>query len=190
MSTPTPLTTGQIAKYCGVNFRTVIRWIERGHLKAYKLPGRGDNRVKPEDFVAFLIANDMPVPAELQQNPTLLVVDDDVLMAKAIARTLRRAGYEVDVVHSGFEAGAAMVEKTPSLLTLDLNMPGMSGLDVLKHIRERFGDRVKVLIISGASPRELKNAISAGCDAVLEKPFANPQLLQHVEALVGKASDD
>ncbi|TNF38926.1 MAG: response regulator, partial [Gammaproteobacteria bacterium] len=40
------LTTGDIARYCQVNFRSVIRWIERGLLKAHKLPGRGDNRVK------------------------------------------------------------------------------------------------------------------------------------------------
>ena len=59
------LTTGEVAKYCGVNFRTVIRWIERGHLDAYKLPGRGDNRIPVESFVDFLNNNNMPVPEEL-----------------------------------------------------------------------------------------------------------------------------
>ena len=59
------LTTGEAAKYCGVNFRTVIRWIERGHLDAYKLPGRGDNRIPVDTFVDFLRQNDMPVPDEL-----------------------------------------------------------------------------------------------------------------------------
>ncbi|MDO6805884.1 helix-turn-helix domain-containing protein, partial [Wenyingzhuangia sp. 1_MG-2023] len=54
------LTTGEVAKYCGVNFRTVIRWIERGHLEAYKLPGRGDNRVPVAGFVRFLQSNEMP----------------------------------------------------------------------------------------------------------------------------------
>jgi excisionase family DNA binding protein len=47
------LTTGEAAKYCGVNFRTVIRWIERGHLDAYKLPGRGDNRIPVDTFVDY-----------------------------------------------------------------------------------------------------------------------------------------
>ena len=61
------LTTGEIARYCGVNFRTVIRWIERGRLKAYQLPGRGDNRVTVEDFIDFLKVNSMPIPEEFSQ---------------------------------------------------------------------------------------------------------------------------
>ena len=47
------LTSGEIASYCDVNLRTVIRWIESGKLKGFKLPGRGNNRVLVEDFVAF-----------------------------------------------------------------------------------------------------------------------------------------
>ena len=53
MTDKNTLTTGEAAKYCGVNFRTVIRCIERGHLKAYKLPGRGDNRIPVKDCVRF-----------------------------------------------------------------------------------------------------------------------------------------
>lgn len=59
------LTTGEVAKYCGVNPRTVIRWIERGHLKAYHLPGRGDSRVEVHDFLSFLREHEMPIPEEL-----------------------------------------------------------------------------------------------------------------------------
>ena len=180
-----PLTTGQVARYCGVNFRTVIRWIERGHLKAYKLPGRGDNRVKVEDFLDFLKANEMPIPQELAPTKNVLVVDDDAAMANAIGRTLRRAGYEIEVVNSGFEAGAKVVAEPPALMTLDLNMPGMSGIEVLKEIRQRFGDSVKVLIVSGASTKELDAVKAAGCDAILEKPFENAQLVEAVEQLIG-----
>lgn len=61
------LTTGEIAKYCGVNSRTVIRWIERGHLRAYHLPGRGDSRVEVQDFLDFLRRHQMPVPEEFQE---------------------------------------------------------------------------------------------------------------------------
>ena len=51
------LTTGDIAQYCDVNLRTVIRWIDNGSLKGYKLPGGGNNRVTVKDFVAFLNEN-------------------------------------------------------------------------------------------------------------------------------------
>ena len=61
------LTTGEIAHYCGVNFRTVIRWIKRGYLNAFQLPGRGDNRVEMRDFLAFLERHNLPIPEELQE---------------------------------------------------------------------------------------------------------------------------
>ena len=55
------LTTGEVASYCGVNFRTVIRWIEKGYIESFKLPGRGDNRIRVDHFVNFLHHNKMPV---------------------------------------------------------------------------------------------------------------------------------
>ncbi len=60
------LTTGEVAYFCGVNFRTVIRWIKRGHLNAYQLPGRGDNRIGVGDFLNFMEKYGMPVPEEFQ----------------------------------------------------------------------------------------------------------------------------
>ena len=120
MTGKTTLTTGEAAKYCGVNFRTIIRWIERGHLKAYKLPGRGDNRIRVEDFTRFLKETGIPIPAELQAHThNILVVDDDVKMARAIKRVLTRNGYEVQLAHDGFQAGALLEPFKPSLLTLD-----------------------------------------------------------------------
>ncbi|MAE34484.1 MAG: hypothetical protein CMH97_04380 [Oceanospirillaceae bacterium] len=101
------LTTGEVAKYCGVNFRTVIRWIERGHLDAYKLPGRGDNRIPVESFVDFLNNNNMPVPEELDSGGHKLVLLADVdEVSTEIASCVRRAGWDLlvtqDPVHFGF----------------------------------------------------------------------------------------
>jgi len=101
------LTTGEVAKYCGVNFRTVIRWIERGHLDAYKLPGRGDNRIPVESFVDFLNNNNMPVPEELDTGGHKLVLLADVdEVSTEIAACVRRAGWDLlvtqDPVHFGF----------------------------------------------------------------------------------------
>jgi len=100
------LTTGEIAEYCGVNFRTVIRWIKRGQLKAYQLPGRGDNRIELHDFVAFLNNYKMPMPDDLQQDQPrrVLVVDDDLSSSQAIERTLCRAGFETEIAMDGFSA--------------------------------------------------------------------------------------
>ena len=180
------LTTGEAAKYCGVNFRTVIRWIERGKLKAYKLPGRGDHRIQVEDFVVFLQANGMPVPDELQgQNRSVLVIEDQPEMASAIRRVLVRHGFEVEVARDGFSAGTMLSRMKPGLVTLDLKMPGMDGYEVLNFIRSHDEHaQTKVLVISAETSAGLEKAKSLGASDVLPKPFENDELLARVEALI------
>ena len=174
------LTTGEVAKYCGVNFRTVIRWIERGQLKAFKLPGRGDNRISIDHFVAFLREHDMPVPAEFQDlSRRILIIEDQPAMASAIERVLRRAGFETRVVHDSFQAGAQLAEFNPSLITLDLQMPGLNGFSVLDFLRQDERWRgVKVLVVSALSESQLQDAIQQGADDILSKPFENQMLLK------------
>jgi excisionase family DNA binding protein len=181
------LTTGEIAKYCGVNFRTVIRWIERGLLKAHQLPGRGDNRVEVHDFLAFLRANEMPIPEEfLDRSRRVLIVEDDAAMAAAIQRTLKRAGFETRVASDGFRAGTLLGTFLPGVMTLDLRMPGIPGIDVLKFVRlaERLKD-IRILIVSAMPRKELDEALAAGADDVLEKPFKNQDLVEKVSRLAG-----
>ena len=184
-----PLTTGQIAKYCGVNFRTVIRWIERGQLRAFKLPGRGDNRVEVRHFLEFLKEHKMPMPQDLVAMPDrALVVDDDLLIAKLIERSLRGIGFEVRIADDGFRAGALMGTFLPSLMTLDLDMPGIGGIEVLQFVRSAGPfKQTKVLVVSGLSADQLDQALEAGADDVLPKPFTTEQLVEKAKALVGKS---
>lgn len=173
------LTTGDIAKYCQVNFRTVIRWIDRGLLKAHKLPGRGDNRVKVEDFIVFLQTNDMPIPDELVvENRRVLIVEDDAVVAKVIEKALQLAGFETRIAPTGFHAGIEVSDFSPALVTLDLNIPGLGGLEVLKYIRNTPAlGQIKVLVISGLSREELDKALEYGANAVMEKPV-KPEALR------------
>lgn len=111
------LTTGEVAKYCGVNFRTVIRWIERGHLDAYKLPGRGDNRIPIASFVDFLNANNMPVPDELQWGGrVLLLLVDDTQLAAEIAASVRRQGWDVLMTADPIQFGFYIASRQPAAL--------------------------------------------------------------------------
>ncbi|GAB2190465.1 response regulator [Sessilibacter sp. MAH2] len=186
------LTTGEAAKYCGVNFRTIIRWIERGRLKAYKLPGRGDHRIKQEDFVEFLRENELPVPEELETGaleacttPKVLVVDDNPEMAKAIERVFRMQGYEVTTALDGFVAGSLVSTIKPDLITLDLRMPGIDGFEVLKYLRtnEQF-KKMKVLVISAESTENLIKTLDLGADDFLQKPFENITLIEKAHQLI------
>ena len=180
------LTTGEAAKYCGVNFRTIIRWIERGRLKAYKLPGRGDHRIREQDFVTFLHENELPVPPEFASEPgTVLVVEDNIEMAEAISRVLKREGYKVEVAHDGFVAGALLSTLSPSMITLDLKMPGLDGYGVLEFIRGREElKHHKVLVVSAESEEGLQRALDMGANAVVRKPFNNDELINAVKQLL------
>jgi two-component system response regulator VicR len=184
------LTTGEIAKYCDVNFRTVIRWIEKGHIKAFKLPGRGNNRVMVNDFIDFLKKHDIPIPQEFQEfTRRILIVDDDKAMANSIRRILKSAGYETKLAHNGFEAGDALRSFVPQLMTLDLAMPGLDGMDVLRYVRSIPSlSSLKILVIS-ALP-DLEKALDEGADDMLTKPFEREELLNKIDALLSMEPED
>ncbi len=188
---PKTLTTGEAAKYCGVNFRTVIRWIERGKLNAFKLPGRGDNRIPIDSFLQFLTENNMPIPRELQSltvadvNNRVLVIDDQIEMANAIKRILKREKYDVMVAENGFSAGAKLITFKPALITLDLLMPGLDGFDVLSYIANNAElSHVKILVISGEVEEKLNRAKRLGADEALAKPFDTAELIRLVHLLL------
>ena len=185
MTTVKSLTSGDIAKYCDVNLRTVIRWIDKGSLKGYKLPGRGNNRVTVADFLAFLKENNMPIPSNLlPDNKNILVVDDDKDMAAAIKRVLKSVGFQCDTATNGFLAGSKLMQHKPALMTLDLSMPGLNGFELLEHLRkhEQF-NALKILIISASNKDSLDKAITMGANAALSKPFDNDQLIKLVGQL-------
>ncbi len=186
------LTTGDIAKMCDVNLRTVIRWIERGDLKGFKLPGRGNNRVQLEDFLQFLHQHGMPIPPELsgEDNFRILIIDDEAAVARSIGRVLRSAGYETAIANDGFQGGSLLMKQQPALVTLDLRMPGISGYDVLKFIRTTPETAAtKVIVISALDHSSLQRALDEGADAVLSKPFDNQQLTELVKELLPLPAD-
>ena len=180
-------TTGEVAKYCGVHFRTVIRWIERGKLKAYKLPGRGDNRIEENDFLAFLETNGMPIPDDLQQHfKRILIVDDEKEMASVIQRIFKREGYETAIAHDGFQAGEMLSTFQPNLMTLDLSMPHMDGFAVLEYISNHSHyKKLKVVVVSALDDTVLEQTKSAGAHRALSKPFKKDDLLEVVKELIG-----
>ncbi len=180
------LTSGEIAKYCGVTLRTVIRWLDTGKLKGYKLPGRGNNRILLEDFLAFLDQHGMPIPDELTPTPSklVLIVDDELSMAKSIQRVARKANLDSVIANDGFQAGLLLSAKNPVAMTLDLSMPGMNGFDVIKRTREQADfSNTKILVISALGHSELNRAIELGADHAMNKPFDPEQLLVTLESM-------
>lgn len=181
------LTTGEIAKFCGVTLRTVIRWLEAGKLKGFKLPGRGNNRVLVDDFINFLKQHSMPIPPELSRNdePKVLVVDDEMSMAKAIQRVARKAGVRTLIANGGFQAGLMLSMHKPDLMTLDLSMPGLNGFDVIRFTREQKElDNTKIIVISALDETQLYEAVQLGADKAFPKPFDQSLLMAEFESLI------
>lgn len=179
------LTPGEIAQYCDVHQRTVSRWIASGQLKGFKLPGRGNYRVVLEDFICFLQQQKIPVPESLTPATTILVVDDEVAYRRAILRVLQSGGFNVIMAEDGFQAGVLLLHHKPAVMTLDLQMPGLDGFEVLKYIRQHPDlNQTKILVISGLGQTELDRALAAGADATLSKPFDNVHLLDTIARLI------
>ena len=167
-------TTGEVASYCGVNFRTVIRWIERGLLEAYKLPGRGDHRVSLPSLLAFMVEHKMPVPPELVFTKSIMVLDDDPHVTRSITRALRVTDYNLIETNDSFSAGAQLMMARPQMLLLDWMMPHVNGEQILRFIRnQQEFQLLKVIIISGCERETLENTLKLGANAYLMKPFSN-----------------
>ena len=174
------LTTGEIAKYCGVTLRTVIRWLETEKLKGFKLPGRGNNRVLVDDFIVFLKQHGMPIPPELSvdNEVRILIVDDEMSMAKAIQRVARKAGLTTLIANGGFQAGLMLSIYKPALMTLDLNMPSLSGFEVIRYTREQKElENTKIIVISAMDDIQLNDAMQIGADKAFPKPFDQSELM-------------
>jgi len=113
----------------------------------------------------------------------ILIAEDDQVLADGLLRSLRATGYAVDHVASGSEADAALASHEFDLVILDLGLPKMSGLDVLKKLRAR-GSSTPVLILTAADSVEQRvKGLDLGADDYMAKPFALQELEARVRAL-------
>ncbi len=183
------LTVSQASDYCKVSPRTIINWIEAGHIKAYKTVG-GHRRIKKEDLNQFLRESGMPIPtAEKSSEPRkILVVDDDRIIVETIVQALEEDeyGYELVSASDGFEAGLQVSHFKPDLVILDIMMPDINGYEVCKKIKsnpETKGTKVIVLsaYLNDEAFREMKEY---GADGCFSKPLPLEQLKFEVAKLL------
>ncbi|MFM9969076.1 MAG: response regulator [Burkholderiales bacterium] len=113
----------------------------------------------------------------------ILIAEDDALLADALTRSLRHSGYAADHVKDGIEADTALSASEFDLLILDLGLPRLSGLDLLKRLRGR-GSTVPILILTAMDGVENRvRGLDLGADDYLAKPFALAELEARVRAL-------
>src|SRR5690349_5275823 len=116
----------------------------------------------------------------------LMVVDDEAQIVTALTRGLQREGYDVDASRNGLDAVSLAASSAPDLIVLDLNLPDIDGIEVLRRIRS--WSSVPVLILSGDGEEERKiAALDEGADDYLEKPFSLGELRARVRALLRRS---
>lgn len=113
----------------------------------------------------------------------LLVIEDEQALADMVAQHLRIAGYEIDVCYEGDSGLEAAMTEPYDLIILDLNLPGMDGMELLKTLRERDGE-TGVLILSARSGISDKvEGLDAGANDFLSKPFHMQELDARIRSL-------
>ncbi len=120
----------------------------------------------------------------------ILVVEDDPLLADAVAKHLRREGYVVDVVSDGPTASEQAFVEDYDLIVLDIMLPGRDGLSVLRELREERVETPVLLLTARSQVEDRVAGLDAGADDYLVKPFALAELLARVRALLRRATGE
>lgn len=106
----------------------------------------------------------------------ILIVDDEVHVATMLAESVQLQGHEAIVARSGEEGLALLAQHRPDAVFLDIVMPRLSGLEVLRQIRERVKTLPVIIITGHASPAQIEEAKRLGATDCIEKPFVLNQL--------------
>ncbi|HMM51529.1 MAG TPA: response regulator transcription factor [Burkholderiaceae bacterium] len=117
----------------------------------------------------------------------ILIAEDDQVMADGLSRSLRGAGYAVDHVASGRDADTALSTQAYDLLILDLGLPGLPGLEVLRRLRSRNVATPALILTAADSVEQRVRGLDLGADDFMAKPFALSELEARVRALVRRS---
>ncbi|MCF8145372.1 MAG: response regulator [Deltaproteobacteria bacterium] len=189
------LTVYKASEYCNVSPKTIINWIESGHIQAYKTVG-GHRRIKQTDLIAFMNRQGIPVPegdSPVDERKRVLVVDDDPIIVETIVQALEEDEHDYEVVSAsdGFEAGLQVNHFKPHLMILDIMMPDIKGYEVCRKIKSDEATKETQIIVLSAylDDEKFKKMKEYGADVCFSKPFPLPQLKKEVARLLGLTTD-
>jgi len=120
----------------------------------------------------------------------ILVADDDVDIRELIEFKLATLGHEIVAVHDGAAAIDVCRDLKPDLAVLDVMMPGMSGLDAIRVIRNDpdLADMPVILLTARAQESDVETGFDSGADDYITKPFSPRELASRVQALLSRSS--
>ncbi len=113
----------------------------------------------------------------------IAIIEDNEILAKAIAYRLRDRGHAADLLHDGDDADAFLAQDGADLVVLDINLPGKSGLEVLRAMRARKDGTPVILLTARSETSDRVAGLDMGADDYLVKPFEMDELEARIRAL-------
>ena len=120
----------------------------------------------------------------------ILVVEDQKDMAEGIKYNLELEGYEVELAHDGETGLAKASDGAPSLVLLDLMLPRMSGLDVLRRLRQEGNPTPVIILTAKGQQKDKVQGLELGADDYVVKPFGVEELLARIRAVLRRTRAD
>jgi two-component system response regulator ResD len=120
---------------------------------------------------------------------SVLVVDDEPVIADVVSRYLERAGYATEAAADGFEALKIAGEVHPDLVVLDLMLPGLDGLEVMRELQQLRPTRVILLTAKGEADDRI-TGLQRGADDYVVKPFSPAELVARVDAVLRRGEPE
>jgi two-component system, OmpR family, response regulator ResD len=125
------------------------------------------------------------LPEVAQRGRKVLVVDDEPTIAEVVARYLDHAGYETATTGDGLEALRLASEERPDLIVLDVMLPGVDGIEVLRRLAASGGPRTPVILLTAKGEQDDKLVgLQRGADDYVVKPFSPKELVARVDAVL------
>ncbi len=116
---------------------------------------------------------------------SVLVVDDEPTIAEVVSRYLERAGYASSIASDGISALEQAARRRPDLVVLDLMLPGIDGLEVMRRLREQDRDRIAVILLTAKGEESDRvTGLRLGADDYVVKPFSPAELVARVDAVL------
>jgi two-component system, OmpR family, KDP operon response regulator KdpE len=125
----------------------------------------------------------------LVNDTTILVVDDEPQIRRVLRATLSSSGYDVIEAKDGQEAVEMVIRERPALILMDVNMPGMSGLEACSKIRLSFDGPI-IMVTVRNSERDKILALDSGADDYVVKPFTMGELLARIRAALRRSATE
>jgi two-component system, OmpR family, response regulator ResD len=136
-----------------------------------------------------LAAGTMEAMAEEKGRRTVLVADDEPTIGEIVSRYLERAGYDTTTAADGLEAVRLADQLRPDLVVLDVMLPQLDGLQVLRHLREGEDGPTPVILLTAKGEQEDKLAgLRNGADDYVVKPFSPSELVARVDAVLRRVN--